>query len=270
MTEPALHLFFSLSAAATFRDTFKQAGSNDEVIGFPDCLSFGPIDYTDPKTRARWVDEDLGYDPGWEDVLEESEAFWNRAISDPRRKVLWTSRRSAEEHAGFLECLWRLGNAPCSVADVTDTTVISNRDGAASKSVFVISPALLYLINILENGILDLIHPITQEERDRYHAVWKRLRAENAPFRVIEKNELISAPITYFDEFIHSCVINEWRKSARVIGEALSREMDNEIIQTGDLVLFARLRKLADLGVLDSQGDMSQIHHSEVRLKSAV
>jgi len=35
----------------------KMDGRPDEVIGLPDLLSFGPIDYTDPETRGAWVEQ---------------------------------------------------------------------------------------------------------------------------------------------------------------------------------------------------------------------
>jgi hypothetical protein len=43
---------------------------------------------------------------------------------------------------------------------------------------------------------------------------------------------------------------------------------DSGLLQTGDLVLAARLRALAEAGHLESEGDVSDIRHYRVRLPS--
>lgn len=260
MTEQTLHLTFSPHGGATLQSALKKAGRNDEVIALHDCLSFGPINSSDYLERAGWVKTEFGADD-FDRIIEASNNFWSKALSDQKYKVLWMSRRSAQEYSGFLECLWRLGRTSCAVVDLTDTTVIG-RDG---KSGLAICLPMMLENFILEQSILDLAQPLKQGDREFYHGVWKHLRSENAPFRVVGINGISSAPITCFDNLIFSCAKDQWQKSARIIGEALAKDMDDEYYQTGDLVLFARLRNLVERGVLEGRGDMSEMRASEVR-----
>lgn len=260
MTEEILHLTFSPYGGTTLQTVLKKAGRSDEVIALRDCLAFGPIDHPDNLERADWVQREFGAEDSYR-VIEVSRSFWNNVLSDRRHKVLWTSRRCAQDYSGFLECLRRLDHTPCSVVDLTDTRVI----GRSGKSGLAICLSMLHEDVILEQGILDLAEPLKLDDRKFYHDVWKNLRKENAPFRVVGINGITSAPITYFDNLIFSCALDEWQKSARVIGKALAKDMDDEYYQTGDLVLFARLRKLVERGVLEGRGDMSEMRTSEVR-----
>ena len=104
--------------------------------------------------------------------------------------------------------------------------------------------------------------PLSASERQHYRRSWRRLRRENAPFRVLEGDAVMSASIEIYDDMLLSCVTADWCRAAFVIGEAMARSLG----QVGDLVLFGRLRKLIDTGKLDARGDLRTIRGSEVRL----
>jgi uncharacterized protein DUF3658 len=91
------------------------------------------------------------------------------------------------------------------------------------------------------------------------------LKAENAPLRILSDGELVSAPISHFDPLLLSCATAEWKKSAKIIGEAIC-ESWIEGMQTGDLVLIGRARVLVAAGRLECRGDVFDIHRSELRL----
>ena len=65
---------------------------------------------------------------------------------------------------------------------------------------------------------MDLAEPLPATKRRRYRDLWQRLRSENAPLRVIEGGELVSAPISYFDTRLMSYVTNDWQKVAMIVG----------------------------------------------------
>jgi hypothetical protein len=92
------------------------------------------------------------------------------------------------------------------------------------------------------------------------------LRAENAPLRVLRNGELVSAPITFFDDLLLSFVTDQWRKTAMIIARALGASWDDDCMQVGDGFLGAHIRALANAGQLDSQGDLRDWRHSEVKL----
>ena len=128
MAASTLHIVFNPSAAAGLREALRQAGRGERVVGLFDCLSFGPINPPDPELRRKWVEEELGY-TGWEEVVGEATSFWSEALSIGNRRIAWLSRRSAQEYAGFLEWLWRLGEEPTEVVDLTDVMVAGNDNG---------------------------------------------------------------------------------------------------------------------------------------------
>jgi len=121
MAQRIVHVVFTPSGAGCLRQALKSARRDDEVVAFFDNLSFGPINPPD-ASRAKWVESELGWTE-WEVVDSHSESFWREALSSDRRRVAWLSRRSTMEYAGFLEWLWRLGDIPCEVVDLTDVTV---------------------------------------------------------------------------------------------------------------------------------------------------
>jgi hypothetical protein len=97
--------------------------------------------------------------------------------------------------------------------------------------------------------------------------MWARLRAENAPLRVISSQGLVSAPITFFDPVLLSCATDKWQRVARIVGEALVKDMEDGLLQYGDLLLSARVQALVEAGGLESSGDLRDIQRCEVRLR---
>jgi hypothetical protein len=210
----------------------------DEVIGCTDNFSFGPIGPGNPDQRATWLDEELGLSPGHSD-----DGFWRQALSSERRLIAWTSPRVAQERAGFLEWLWRLGDAPCEVVDPSQVRVDGN-------------PAILPLLpgeKILAAGLLDLARPLEGAERARHHQTWRRLRQQNAPLRTIQDGELASAPLEVFDATLLSHISPDWTKGARVVGNVLADAYEDWLFQVSDLVLASRLFDLIDDGMIEER-----------------
>jgi hypothetical protein len=261
---PSLHVVFGPSAAVDLRRALAEIGRADRVVCPFDSYSFGPINPPDADTRRRWVEDELGYED-WEVVIGQTDEFWRESLSALDRKVAWFSRRSAQEYSGFLECLRRLGDLPCETVDLTDVMVVGRgQDGKPTPPKQAVSVGLLPWHQILDNGLLDRAEPLSPAMREQYVDLWHRLRIENAPLRVLDAGTLTSAPITYFDALLLSCATRNWQKAAMVVGKALVR--DDCLIQTGDLVLAARMRALADAGRLEAQGDLDYLQRSEVRL----
>ena len=242
MPASVLHILFNTSAAADLRKALKESGRSDRVVSLLDSLSFGPINPPDAKLRARWVEEKLGYSD-WEEVTHEAALFWTQGTAPTDRKIVWISRRTTQEFSGFLEWLSRMGDKPFELIDLTDVTVIGrDRDNKPTKPRLAISLAMLPAHQILENDLVGRAEPITPALRRRYQELWVRLRAENAPFRVLADDSLVSAPLTHFDQLLLSHAEPQWRKAAMVIASALSEFWDTPLVQTGDLELAARLR----------------------------
>jgi hypothetical protein len=268
MTQIA-HVVFNPSGAGCLVQALRKAGRDDAVITYFDNLSFGPINPPD-VSRAKWVESELGWTE-WEFVDSGSESFRREALSANHRKVAWLSRRSPMEYAGFLAWLWLLGDAPCEVVDLTDVTVSHRREqGPPRPPRLAISLAMLHHDIIASEKLWDLAEPLQASMRARYLDLWRQLREENAPLRVLEGGNLVSAPISFFDSLLMSHATDDWRKVARIVGEALAAEWDDGIFQTGDLVLAARVNALVESGRLECRGkNPLEMQFSEVRLPQA-
>ena len=74
--------------------------------------------------------------------------------------------------------------------------------------------------------------------RNQCRDLWRRLRDENAPLRILREGTLASAPILFFDSIVMSHATPEWQKAAFVIGKALVDIWDSALHQTDDLEPF--------------------------------
>lgn len=263
MTKPVLHVLFGPSAAGSLRQGLALAGRQDQVACLSDDLAFGPINAADAAARIKWVEDELGYTE-WDDVAAATEPFIAASLSSDIRPVAWFSRRDAHHYAGFLWWLWQLGDAPCDIIDVTELAVVYHgKDGKPRPARLAVSPSLLLPHHM--SDLLDRAAALDPAQRRRYRNLWQRLMSENAPLRVIGEGGLVSAPITHFDPLILACATPAWLKMAWVVGDALARSWEGDLHQTGDLVLAARARALAEAGALDWRGDLASLHACEIR-----
>jgi hypothetical protein len=266
MTQTMLHFVFTPSGADCLVHALRKAGRDNRVITSYDDLSVGPINPGDSSSRAKWAENELGQ-TDWDDRTARLERASDEARLPDNRKVAWLTRRSAMEYAGFLDWLWRLGDAPCEVVDLTDVTVSYHQEhGPPKPPRFAISLGMLHHHKICSDKLWDLAKPLQINERRGYLDLWQQLRSENAPLRVIDGDRLASAPISFFDQRLMSFVTDHWQKVARVVGHALGSQMDDWIIQSGHIFLSARIDALARDGKLEIRGGSAHdMRLSEVR-----
>jgi hypothetical protein len=278
MGSDVLHIVFG--HAEDLRGALKRDGRNDRVICLYDDLSFGPINPPDPDARHRWVAETLGFtgwpeteegsfpwretafgDVQWDDVPVLSRTFWSEALAIGPRKVLWMSRRTPQEYAGWLEWIWRAGDQPCDVVDLTDLP----GEEWEPESDFEEHPGPDYAKQL---ELLGHARPLTAAVRKEARELWEQLRAEDAPFRVINDGRLASAPITAFDERLLAGARPHWRKVSFVVATAWLSESDDRVVLATDMVLAARVKKMIDDGRLETEGgDPFTMRFCSVRLR---
>lgn len=207
----------------------------------------------------------------WNKAPNSTERLWDEARFPGIRKVAWLTRRSAMEYAGFLEWLWRRGDEPCEVIDLTDVTVSDRLEqGPPRPPRLAISLAMLHPDIIASEKLWNLAEPLQASVRTRYLDLWRQLREENAPLRVVEGGTSRSAPITFFDSLLMSYATDDWQKVARIVGKGLAAEWDDGVFQTGDLVLAACVNTLVESGRLEYRGKHPlERQLSEVRLPKA-
>ncbi|SDO22636.1 DUF3658 domain-containing protein [Afipia sp. GAS231] len=261
-----LHFVFTSSGAGCLLQALRKAGRSDPVITTYDDLSFGPINSSDPHVRAKWVADELGA-PNWIEICTDSERVSDDARAPDKRKIVWLTRRSAKEYAGFLDWLSRLGDAPCEVVDLSEVTVPSQSEQERARPArLLISIGMLHHDIICREKFWELAKPLQETARKHYQNLWRQLLAENAPLRVIKGGVLVSAPISFFDSRLTSQVTNRWQNVWKVVGQTLVSGPD-DLIEYGDTFVMGRLRALVKSGQLEVQGELrDEVRDSRVRL----
>lgn len=109
MTSLPLHIMFDTYGAAVLRQALVWLGRRERVAAFADDLAFGPIDPPYPHIRIAWTAAALPHALYLDEF--DNDGFWRATLSHNGPRIAWLSRRSPRHHAGFLEFLWRLGDA---------------------------------------------------------------------------------------------------------------------------------------------------------------
>jgi hypothetical protein len=210
--------------------------------------------------RAAWW-ASIEHETGIENDIR---AFWHRIEATDARLVVWFGRHASSEHAFFLCWADRLGERPFDIVDVTGRQFsFVSRDGSSATS----APAQgvgMAPPNQMKS-LLGSERPYTVQERQVASQQWRRLRRENAHFRVVSAAGLVSAPANHFDRLILVQATAEWRTIRLTIGYVMADE-SNDYLQVGDTMLLTRIISLIDEGKLLVDGDRRDIWSSRVRL----
>lgn len=111
-----------------------------------------------------------------------------------------------------------------------------------------------------------LARPITPSEFEVDPDEWKKLCNENTMVRILEGGKKIaSKEENFYDKEVMSAVTGEWQKLNKVFTNLFSKMK----VKTGDVFLAWRLRKLAEEGKLEVQGDWTKAGWKEVQVKLA-
>lgn len=254
-----LHIAPGDSSGGSLQSAIRDSGRNEEVLRNRDDLSCGPIDSEEPSARAAW----WGRFYDMPEVEGDLKAFWDRIATSDDRLVIWFGRHAASELAFYLAFVDRLGDRPYDIVDVTDLQwIATRRDG----SIATIRPGMVGTMQPDRLApLIEAARPITNREREEARSLWRRLRSENAPFRVVTPGGMESAPIDCFDHLLLKQAAPEWRKVARVVGDTIGHNSE-PYWQVNELMLLTRIASLINAGKLLADGDPSEMHSCRVRL----
>ena len=255
-----LHIIPGTYAACSLRRALQQAGRPDEVMAFIDDLACGPIEPDDPKTRAAWWTQ---Y-PYTEDFEASDPNFWDQALASDANLVVWFGRRSALELAFFLAWTDRMQTRPYTVIDVTDL-LLPTSDSSGAPLAPMRTPCIGMVYQIGFQTLLDTQRNLSEQETTQAARHWQQLKSENAPFRLATPQGLVSAPIDVFDPLLLKHARTEWQPAFRLVGNIYGWEFQDQI-QTGDIMLFARIQALIAAGRLVAEGDPWDRRAYRVRL----
>ncbi len=262
MCHETLHIVFSPVTAGFVGGALRQVGRNDAVVFLLDSFEIGPINSSDPERRQIWCESQSGFDK-WNWPRIDAHIFWQEALApEYRRKIVWLLRRSSHDYAGFLEWLWRIGDAPCDVVDVSDVQL--HYPGHGDYPILTLSGLTDDVI--LTAGLLESAVELLPEDRKEHRELWGRLRAEDAPLRPVTSEGFVSGPISYFDDMLLSHVSREWGSAEIPVIEATCHFVDLGLWQADMSFLAARVRALVLAGTIEARGDLSDERNCELRL----
>lgn len=258
--KPTLHIAFHRSIAGSIGQAFQKIGRSERVIGPLEDLSFGPIDDPTSDKQSEWIERVVGYD--WAEIVHMDKQFWQEATSPDVRPIAWVNLHDAQEYCGFLEFVWKMGNAPFAVIDATNVEFTNRQQRKwRPRSLGVVPPE-----QMIEAGMAERAREITAQDVKAHRALWRQLKAENAPLRIVGAERLVSAAIDHFDPWLMRHATEEWQKSAQVVGGAMGELFASELCpHVSDIWLWSRICALAEQGALEIEGDPSEMRGTRVR-----
>lgn len=240
------HVTFTQSTAYWLRLALCESGCDEEILTAPYGLDVGPISVEDDEVRARWMQgvmAKVGREQADQKPSCSSQSLRNSSSED----LLWVSRFSSAEYAGFLWWLSHAGDAPMSITEIETLDSSSINAGSIDR-------------------LLARATPVTVSQRASYKAQWGKLRHENAPMRVMKEGALVSVGEDYFDGLLTGLCKTDWTPSAKIVGRVFDEFSRSGVFQASDLTLQARLVRLASDGKLEARGDSNNMRAYEVRL----
>jgi hypothetical protein len=255
------HIVPGDSPGGSLMKAVRDAGRDDEVLPFLDDLSCGPIDADDlAVARATWWSR-------WYDTStteDRIKAFWNTATATEAHLVVWFGRHAAFDLSFLLAWADRMGERPYDVVDVTGQRLpFRKRDGslALTQPAQGVGPIPTDALS----SLLGKERAITPDEVAELRSQWQRLRQENAPFRIVTADGLVSAPVDFFDSMLLGQVTEEWLRAVAVIADTVGYN-DEPYRQVGEVMLLTRVVALVEQGKLLADGDPWDMFTYRIRL----
>ncbi|WP_067046565.1 DUF3658 domain-containing protein [Methanofollis ethanolicus] len=240
------------------------------ALALPDDLSLGPIDPYDLEAREaffRALYAGTEYEARYADDLNAITAFWEETRPGTARRVVWLTRRSAREYAGFLEFLSREPD-PCGieVVDLTDGIDVLYEDEPDPGPDRIVPISLGELEPDWLAAQQDEGRALTPDEAEYYLRTWKQLKQDedSQDVRTLWRGQLCHTVSATIPQAVLDAVPDEWTSAARVIGDALGA-LSMEYDQCGDAYLYSRLLGLVEMGWVEADGDTRAMHILQVR-----
>jgi hypothetical protein len=254
-----LHVTSNPSFGGFLIRTLRRAGRDEDVVGFLDDLSAGPIASDDVHVRTAWWDNIVN----WPEYGEAISEFW-RNVSAGLPLVVWFGRGDARDLSLYLALCERMPERIAAIGDVS--TISVQYEWIDGTTVDISSPQNVHGV---PGDVLSALTAFTAVPRPAEIAAcaqrWRELKAKNAPFRVVSDTGLVSQPETYFDHIVLESASMSWQKTARIVGHALAL-CNDQCHQVGDQVLLSRVVALVESGALEAEGDPWLMRESRIRL----
>jgi len=256
-----IHVVFQQSDIETLQKAIemdtKLAG---DIIQIKDDFAVGPIadiyETEGYQQRRDWWKEVLEFSPYTEqlDIVDDKMTVHNlqKSLDENPEEVAWIwVAQNAHDVCGYYWLMSQLKpyQGRVFILFLNNLPFINEKGG-------IFYPTNLFEIQPKEFlKAKRLARPITLSEFEVDPDEWKKLCMESAPVRILEGGKkIVSRELTFYDKDIFAAVGSEAGKLNKVVSNCLSKMK----LKTGDTFLVWRIRKLAEEGKLDVQGDWTK------------
>lgn len=262
-----IHICFSESAGGTFRYAIKinTLPNEQKVIAFSDDLSHGYIKGgVNIEERINWYNildaEKYSYNYNAEDLKEIYNKFHGEISKVDNSDTVYLWYGSSREFCGMLYTLELLNDRKLNIylINVADTFIKYNQNVFLARDTGEISP----------EKIEKYIQSKRKLDSNQYKELldtWELLKKDNSILRIYKDGKVSSVDGSYFDIDILKYTPEEFRKSARTIGEVLG---NSEVKILDDYILW-RVKELVKSGKIEYSGKLGIMREMEIRISQA-
>jgi hypothetical protein len=242
-----LHAVAGSSSADAVRAALDRLGRNEEVIGFHDALSLGPLGDVDGTAASRiaWWSRlrAAPLDPDESRKLQDAEV-WRTLRADERDVVVWHGPHPGERMLALRVC-WHLRTTPERIYEVALPAREHRHLAPFYGAVGIVGPDALVEAWPRHAQVTD----VAQRARR-----WARLIARPGDwFRELRGERLVHLPLHAYDEQLIEACASDWTRSDFVVGSVLADK------PTNDLALIWRMRELLRQNLLEGRGHENRL-----------
>ncbi|WP_207369268.1 DUF1835 domain-containing protein [Heyndrickxia coagulans] len=274
-----IHILFGAAASGSLKHALRKMGldKKDKVISFWDIFSIGPIyklnEEIGVKSRFKWMEKCMSDEfdeiPNYLKDFKRSLHQIN-SVADGEHVIIWVAD-NAHEQVGLRFAVYLLKDKNMNINVINTTKEYEKRFPVKNVKYTLLHSGEMIpekFQHIYEHGAGNLM---TDHDRTGLKKEWLSLAETRETLRIWQNEKICSVSEDYFDEFIIDKVKKlhgkgkerKFINSARVIGEVIGH-LDQYV---GDTFLEYRIRKLIEVGVIESKGRLEAMRFYSIRLK---
>ncbi|GGD14947.1 DUF3658 domain-containing protein [Hyunsoonleella pacifica] len=259
-----IHIIFKEFSRNTLTDNKELNIESKNIISLEDDLRVGPISNLNNrvKDRKNWLSNVFGKTYFVEKTISNVDKDIEKIdkilkTENPKTFYFWTFKNALDiiSTAKLITKLIEF-NVTVFIIDFNEIT-LQNKKGNSfyPKSLIEVNSPQVY--QIFKN-----FKRVETEELVKWKNLWKKIESENSLLRILDNNgDIKSEKETYFDNLLKSFCSDEFKKSARIIGETL---IESEF-SIPDWYLNWRLKKLSEMKKIETIGELKDIRDYKVK-----
>jgi hypothetical protein len=270
LKNPILHILFNASDKNTLEYSFKYDPLyKDEAVHIYEPYAKGPLTNLETlrgsKARTAWFNKisETTMFPGWGTYLNkhDKKTIKKIKIQVPKKTLCIWLGHDTNSRIGFLKLMYDLQNTKTEiyVMDYPKKTYLFPGGRFLFWSIGLFNPQQV-------STLKKYIRKLSMTERKTAAKKWKEVSAHSSVLRMVDRNGNVKhIPENAFDKILLSHCTNEFKKSARVVGETLCDFM-NTYKKVGDDYLTWRLKLLVQSKKIEYEGELRNLRNFNVRL----